>query len=150
MKITTCALVLINKYGDILGCHGYGKPQENGYDFPKGCRDETDEDDLATAVRELKEETGIILLDKEKVIDAGIHNHNAKKNIHIFIYRVKSFMNFFDLSTLNCTTYFEDRNGKEVPEMDGYKIISKEDRAKYFYNVLQNKFELIDKINESL
>lgn len=148
MKKTTCALVMINKYGDILGCHAYGKPQKNGYDFPKGCRDESDEDDLSAAIRELKEETGIILQDKNNVIDAGIHNHNAKKNIHIFIYQVNSFMNLFDLSTLNCTTYFEDRNGKEVPEMDGYKIISKKDREKYFYHGLQNKFELIDKINE--
>jgi hypothetical protein len=36
-----------------------------------------------------------------------------------------------------------------VPEMDGYAIIHKKDRAKYFYHGLQNKFELIDKINES-
>ncbi len=58
-------------------------------------------------------------------------------------------MNIFDLSTLNCTSYFTDRHGKEVPEMDGYAIIHKKDRAKYFYHGLQNKFELIDKINES-
>lgn len=148
MKTVTCAMVLINKDGDILGCHGTEKPIENGYDLPKGCRDDADKDDLATAIRELQEETGIILLDKENVIDAGVHKHNAKKNIHIFIYRVKSFMNLFDLSKLNCTTYFEDKHGKTVPEMDGYRIISKGERSKYFYHVLQDKFELIDKINE--
>lgn len=46
MKTVTCAMVLINKDGDILGCHGTEKPIENGYDLPKGCRDDADKDDL--------------------------------------------------------------------------------------------------------
>lgn len=147
MKTVTCAMVMINGDGDILGCHGTEKPIENGYDFPKGCRDADDENDLATAIRELQEETGIILLDKERVVDAGIHPHNAKKNIHLFIYKVKEF---HDLSTLKCTTYFEDRHGRTVPEMDGYKIIKKSEREKYFYHVLQDKFKIIDKILQEL
>ena len=132
MKTVTCAMVMINGDGDILGCHGTEKPIENGYDFPKGCRDADDENDLATAIRELQEETGIILLDKERVVDAGIHPHNAKKNIHLFIYKVKEF---HDLT---------------VPEMDGYKIIKKSEREKYFYHVLQDKFKIIDKILQEL
>ena len=144
MKTVTCALVMINKYGDILGCHAYGKRTENGYDFPKGCYDKEDDDHLTTALRELREEAGIILSKSEPIIDAGIHNHNSRKNIHIFIYQVKHFP---DIEKLNCTSYFTDRHGREVPEMDGYKIISKKDRGKYFYHGLQNKFELIDKLN---
>jgi len=146
MKIVTCALVIIDKYGNILGCHGTGKPTENGYDFPKGCA-EQGENHLDAALRELMEETGIILSKSEPIIDAGIHSHNKRKDIHIFIYRIKQFP---DIKTLNCTSYFLDRNGKEAPEMDSFKIISKNERKKLFYHGLQNKFELIDKINESL
>ena len=147
MKTTTCALVIINKDGDILGCHGYGKPVENGFDLPKGCYDDTDKDHLATALRELKEEAGIVLLESEPIIDAGIHNHNSKKNIHIFIYRTEKFP---DIESLHCTSYFTDIHGKEVPEVDYYKIISKDERMKYFYPVLHNKFEMIDEINDTI
>jgi hypothetical protein len=34
--------------------------------------------------------------------------------------------------------------------MDSFKIISKNERKKLFYHGLQNKFKLIDKINDSL
>lgn len=147
MKNVTCAIVIINKDGDILGCHGTHKPKENGYDFPKGCRDESDENDLATALRELREEAGYTIPEKEKsrIIDGGVHSHNIKKNIHLFIYKVTKFP---DLSKLKCTSYFKDRNGKDTPEVDEYKIIRKSDRQKYFYHVLQDKFPIIDKINE--
>lgn len=146
MKTVTCALVIIDKYGNILGCHGTGKPQKNGYDFPKGCA-EDGENHLDAALRELMEETGIILSKSEPIIDAGIHSHNKRKDIHIFIYRIKQFP---DIKILNCTSYFIDRNGKETPEMDSFKIISKNERKELFYHGLQNKFELIDQINESL
>jgi len=145
MKIISCALVIIDKYRNILGCHGTGKPNENGYDFPKGCAEEG-ENHLDAALRELMEETGIILSKSEPIIDAGIHYHNKRKDIHIFIYRIKQFP---DVKTLNCTSYFIDRNGKETLEMDSFKIISKNERKELFYHGLQNKFELIDKINES-
>jgi len=149
MKITTCALVIINKDGDILACHGYGKPKENGYDFPKGCYDEnTDKDHLSTALRELKEETGIILNpcnDNISIIDAGIHPHTKHKDIHIFIYKTDTFP---DINALKCTSFFIDKHGNQKPEMDYFSIIHKQDRNKYFYHVLQNKFQLIDNLNE--
>ena len=145
MKNVTCAIVIVNKDGDILGCHGTNKPIANGYDFPKGCRDASDENDLETALRELREEAGHVLTDEEKskVIDGGIHSHNAKKNIHLFIHKVDKFP---DLTKLKCTSYFTNERGREIPEIDGYKIIKKDEREKYFYNVLQNKFCIIDQI----
>ena len=145
MKNVTCAIVIANKDGDILGCHGTNKPFENGYDFPKGCRDDSDANDLETALRELREEAGHVLTDEEKsqVIDGGIHHHNAKKNIHLFIHIVDKFP---DLSQLKCTSYFTNERGREIPEVDGYKIIRKDEREKYFYHVLQDKFCIIDQI----
>lgn len=142
-KKTTAAIVMIDPDGNILACHAYGRKENEGYDFPKGCVDEG-EDDLQAAIRELREETDIHLLDydRARIIDCGVYPHNKEKNIHIFLYKTTYFP---DLSQLKCTSYFEV-NGKRFPEMDGYKIISKEERW-MFNKVLQNKFELIDKIN---
>ena len=143
MKTTTNAIVIINKAGDILGCHGYKKPQIGGYDFPKG-QNEPAESDKDAAIRELREEAGLELEFPETLIDCGIHKHNSEKDIHIFLYQVSEFP---DLSTLKCNSFFTDSGGYSCPEIDGYMIISKEDRTKYFYKVLHNKFDLIDYYN---
>lgn len=145
MKTITNAIVIINKSGDILGCHGYKKPQLEGYDFPKG-QNEPGESDRDAALRELHEEAGIDLEFPETLIDCGIHRHNSTKNIHIFLYQVHEFPN---LLTLRCTSYFTDSNGCMCPEIDGYRIISKSERTKYFYKILHNKFDLIDSYNGS-
>jgi len=138
----TAGIVIIDKEGNILGCHATGKPENTGYDFPKGCV-EKGEPDIVTAIRELKEETGLVVSESD-LIDAGIHPHNKEKDIHLFIYKVNVLPNTV---TLKCTSYFELPNGKVLPEMDGYKIISKSER--YMFNrVLQNKFEIIDSYNK--
>jgi len=143
MKQTTCAIVLINEKGSILGCHSYGQKENKGYDFPKGCKEEN-ETDLEAACRELYEETNIKLTkeDIKDLIDLGLHKHNKEKNIHIFMLKVEEFP---PLDLLKCNSYFE-RRGKEYPEVDGFKIITKDERS-MFNDVLQNKFELIDKNN---
>ena len=51
------------------------------------------------------------------------------------------------IECLKCSTYFE-WEGKQLPEVNGYEIIPKKERYK-FNNVLQNKFEIIDKINQT-
>lgn len=152
--ITTCAMVLINQNGDILACHGTGKPKNYGYDFPKGCVDDENESHLEAACRELKEETGLTieqlycegLRASDYIIDGGVYQHNDKKNIHLFLCPLKKFPN---LETLECTTFFTTKEGKSLPEMDGYKIITKKERN-LFNKVLWNKFELIDNLNSKV
>lgn len=143
MKLTTCAVVLIDKDGSILGCHSYGKKENTGYDFPKGCKEENEED-IDAACRELYEETNIKLTneDKKDLIDLGTFKHNKEKNIHIFLLKVEEFPK---LDLLKCNSFFE-RHGKEYPEVDGWKIIKKEERDQ-FNTVLQNKFKIIDENN---
>ena len=142
-KKVTAAVVIINSSGDILGCKVTGK---NTYDFPKGCVDDG-ECDIDAAFRELYEETGIRVMAPEtygNIIDCGVHNHNREKNIHIFLWRTESFP---DLSALECVSCFE-RDGKMIPEVNGYKIISKSERN-LFNRILWDKFPLIDKTNEA-
>lgn len=151
-KKITAAVVIIDSNGSILGCHGFGKPKDSGYDFPKGCVEEGETDTYAAA-RELKEEADIYICDFDKpvmwnefdrLIDCGIHPHNKEKNIHIFLYPVNSFP---DLKTLKCTSCFTSKNGKQYPEIDGYRVIHKDERS-MFNKVLQNKFDIIDSFNK--
>lgn len=146
-KYITSAFVIINEEGDILGCHGTGKPKMFGFDFPKG-KVEEGETDFDACQRELYEETNLTLeklredglLMFNGLFDCGVHNHNKKKDIHIYLCIVTDFP---DISKLKCNSYFTIKD-KKTPEMDGYAIIKKSDRYKFNF-VLQNKFKLIDK-----
>ena len=142
-NVITCAMVIINSNGDILGVHATGKAPNYGYDFPKGLA-EDNEDDKSAALRELMEETGIVISNQDdpNIIDCGIYPHNKNKLIHIFLYRTDEFP---DVDMLKCDSYFE-ADGKMLPEVDGFEIIPKEDRDK-FNKVLQNKFQIIDRMN---
>lgn len=138
----TAAIVIIDRDGNILAGHATGKPDYTGYDFPKGCVDEG-ETDIAAAIRELREETGLVVSESD-LIDAGVHPHNKEKDIHLFIHKVNVLP---DPSSLVCTSYFETPSGKRLPEMNSFKIISKSERG-LFNKVLQNKFDIIDSYNE--
>lgn len=138
----TAAIVIIDRDGNILAGHGTGKPDYTGYDFPKGCV-EPGEEHIAAAIRELKEETGLTISESD-LIDAGVHPHNREKDIHLFICKVNVLP---DPSSLVCTSYFETPDGKRLPEMNSFKIISKSERG-LFNKVLQNKFDIIDSYNE--
>lgn len=143
-KLVTCAVVIINADGDILGVHPNGNKKGQDYDFPKGCAEEN-ELDITAAVRELQEETDLYILKDEfyKLIDLGIHPHNKKKNIHLFMYKVNTFP---VLEQLKCTSLCE-KWGTMVPEVNEYAIIKKNERNK-FMNTLQDKFEIIDSFNK--
>ena len=140
-KRITAAVVIINRDGAILGCHGTGKPRESGFDFPKGLVEEN-ETDIQGALRELREETGIEL-DASRLIDAGVHKHNKEKDIHLFIYRTDKMP---DIWSLECNSFFSIGE-KQFPEVDFFEIISKGNRDK-FNKVLWNKFEIIDSFNK--
>lgn len=137
MKKITAAVVMIDINGSILACHGTGKPKDYGFDFPKGEVDEG-ETDIDAAIRELREETGYVL-SKDDLVDIGVYPHNKKKDIHLFLCKMEELPNPEDLK---CDSFFE-LNGRQIPEVDFYEIISRENRNK-FNMVLQNKFEIID------
>ena len=139
-KKTTAAIVIINPRGDILGCHRTGKPHDSGFDFPKGLV-EPDETDEEAALRELREETSLVL-DGDQLHDCGVYPHNKEKDIHLFMHKTESIP---DPEKLVCQSFFT-LNGKEYPECDFFEIIPREDRNK-FNKVLWKDFEIIDMIN---
>lgn len=141
MKKITAGVVIINSKGDILGCHGTGKPRESGFDFPKGLVEEN-ETDIQGALRELREETGLVLSESD-LLDCGVHKHNKEKDIHIFLHRTDKMPLIW---SLECNSFFSIGE-KQYPEVDFFEIITKGNRDK-FNKVLWNKFEIIDEINE--
>lgn len=139
----TCGIILMNKDKAILAGHPTGKGfHKECYDILKGCCD-AGEEDIDCAIRELREESGIDLSDKkDKIIDLGIKHYNKTKDIHLFLYKVDKFPR---LRSLTCNSYFP-LNGDMLPEMSGYKVISKKDRY-LFYRGLQIVFKDIKEIN---
>ena len=137
----TAAVVIINKAGDILACHATNKNRDKGFDFPKGLV-EPGETDVQAALRELREETSIVLSASD-LIDVGVHPHNKEKDIHLFLYKTEDIPN---QTTLICQSFFE-LNGRQIPECDFFEIIPKSERHK-FNRVLQNKFDIIDSMNK--
>jgi 8-oxo-dGTP pyrophosphatase MutT (NUDIX family) len=104
--------VLVNDAAELLLCHVTG--QEH-WDLPKGGRAE-DETPLQAALRETREETGL-LLPAQGLLDLGRLPYRRGKDLHLFAARLLRF----DPAVLWCESRFDDEgSGTRLPEMDGY------------------------------
>ena len=119
-KICSCGFIIAEvKYGFPTGwllCH----PTNGGdrWDIPKGLAD-GDENHFEAAVRELYEETGLVLLlGDDKVIDLGQHSYQDKKDLHLF------YMEVADINTkvMHCESMVENKKGPNFPEMDAFAV----------------------------
>jgi len=110
---TTCG-VLITDGTQLLICH-----PTNGvrWDIPKG-RQDPGEDDLTTAVRELREETGIVA-DPGDLEYLGTHSYKPGKQLALFGLRVETMPRE---SELHCASRFMWK-GTEIPEMDRFAVV---------------------------
>ena len=123
-KATTCATVLLTKdRQDIL--MGSITLSRNKFDLPKG-RAEPNESHLDAAIRELKEETGLIIsaTEYEEYLPFSLQNYsyNHEKNISIFFLYDKDGVWLKDLNQLKCNSYFRKKNGRiescQAPELE--------------------------------
>jgi putative (di)nucleoside polyphosphate hydrolase len=114
--IVTCG-VIVTDGQRMLICH---PTHGRNWDIPKGRKD-PGEEDIDTAVRELREETGI-LADPELMIYLGEHDYKRNKRLVLFRYDVE---NMPDPALLICTSTFE-MHGKRFPEMDAFVVTTKE------------------------
>ena len=110
-KATTCATVLLTKdRQDIL--MGSITLSRNKFDLPKG-RAEPNESHLDAAIRELKEETGLIIsaTEYEEYLPFSLQNYsyNHEKNISIFFLYDKDGVWLKDLNQLKCNSYFRKK-----------------------------------------
>lgn len=113
---TSCGVLIINDKKQILMGHVTGQKH---FDIPKGLLEEN-EDKQTCAIRECLEETGIQFTNGE-LKEIGTFDYNKSKQLVLFL----SFMTDFDLSELQCNSYFEHHYTKEkLPEVDYFKWVS--------------------------
>lgn len=107
----SCGLVIFNDRAELLLCHVTGQPQ---WDLPKGGAG-PDETPLLAALRETREETGLVL-DAVHLLDLGRLAYRPRKDLHLFAARLPRL----DPALLHCESRFDDLRGARLPEMDGF------------------------------
>jgi putative (di)nucleoside polyphosphate hydrolase len=86
--------------------------------IPKGIQEEN-ESFIETTIRETKEETNIDLIETNmKYI--GHFEYLKNKSLVLYSYKTDKLVDL--LTKCKCDSYF-NRFGKEIPEIDNYKII---------------------------
>ncbi len=111
-KRLSCGVIVLNDDAQLLLCHVTGQAH---WDLPKGGIDDG-ETPLQAALRETREETGL-LLDAQALLDLGRLPYRARKDLHLFATRVPGL----DAASLWCESRFADgATGDRLPEMDGY------------------------------
>lgn len=115
----TCGFVLVDTHtGHWLLAHPTNK-QGDIWDFPKGMASEG-ETHLAAAIRELREETGLVLPQAahDEILDFGQHPFADNKDMRLFYARMP-----IKLDTLFCMSWVPSLTGPEFPEVDDYCLL---------------------------
>lgn len=139
MKELSVGVIITDDTNILLGHTTWGK----GWDLPKG-KQEKGETYLQTAIRELKEEFGIYEAGF-RFETLGLFSYLKNKDLYLYRITFSDLTKEVPLSTLRCTSYFE-KDGKQYPEIDKYKIVSLNEIDKYCYpsmtKVLKKIFEI--------
>lgn len=130
-KSLSCGIILVNESREILMIHA---TNQQHWDIPKGTKNH-DEREIEAALRELREETGIILSEDE-LTDLSWHIYNNYKDLWIFI----GVMPNIEISDLHCTSHYT-YNNCEIPEADEFKMIHLDHMNKYCCNSLSRVLE---------
>jgi len=116
LKKVTCGII-IQVAGKILLGHSTNNIH---WDIPKGIQEEG-ESYKETALREVKEETGLVL-SSEEVLSVGFFKLNQLKDIALFRVSLKEI----DMSKLICSSMVIVEGGS-FPELDYFRLFEKED-----------------------
>lgn len=108
----SCGVVVLNDAAELLLCHVTG---HDHWDLPKGGP-APGEPPLTTALRETREETGLVL-DPSTLLDLGRLEYRPRKDLHLFALRLPRL----DTSLLVCESHFSNAAGRRMPEMDDYR-----------------------------
>ena len=113
-KALSSGVIVTDGRSLILG-HSTGNKH---WDIPKGVV-EINESDLSTAVRELFEETGI-QVSPSSLKSLGRHSYTRNKDLSLWLYKVVPLPN---VSVLKCTSTFETKDGRHLPELDRFSSV---------------------------
>ena len=111
--------VIVTDGKKVLLCHPTGASWVNEWNLPKGLMDPGETPEV-TAIREMKEETGIIAADLGSLYHLGHFAYRPDKALEIFALHTGQLP---PLKSLGCVSTFE-KHGKHYPEMDGYQYFS--------------------------
>ena len=111
---TSVGLILTDG-SKFLVCHS---TNNKFYDLPKGMA-EKDEKYIDTCVREVWEETGLVI-DSKKLLDLGKYEYMSSKDLYLYIIKYNELPS---IENLFCNSKFK-MYGREFPECDGYKYIA--------------------------
>jgi 8-oxo-dGTP pyrophosphatase MutT (NUDIX family) len=117
MKVpdVSCGTLVVDAGGRLLLGHVTHTPR---WDIPKGLQD-PGETPLAAAMRELREETGLVF-SPDAFRDLGRFDYRRDKVLHLFRVDVGAMLP--DLGHLTCASMFPHHaTGAPTPEMDGYR-----------------------------
>ncbi|GBG14853.1 DNA mismatch repair protein MutT [Novimethylophilus kurashikiensis] len=117
MKKCSCGFILVdNQTGHWLLVHPPGK---DVWDFPKGWAAQG-ETHLSAAVRELREETGVILSAAEvsNAHDFGQHPFTEEKDMRLYLARVS-----LNPAEMFCMSMVTNPSGPDYPEVDEFRLV---------------------------
>jgi 8-oxo-dGTP pyrophosphatase MutT (NUDIX family) len=148
MKNLSCGLMLFDTSSERFLCvHATGSRQYGrSWGLPKGMNDDevgNGEVYLDTAIRELREETGIILSELEilKIKDCGRFEYTKDKDIQVFFLEKDEV----PLSQLDCNSFFEGKDGEQIKEVDAYRYIGIDEADILYYSLESVVASIINK-----
>jgi len=141
-RVTSCGVVLLDHEGRVLLAHA---TDTTHWDIPKGHGEEG-EAPIAAALRELVEETSIVLA-PERLKDLGRFLYRRDKDLHLFAARATD--DELDLSRCVCTSMFPRRSdGVMIPEMDAFRWVEPGEVERYasrsLFRLFQTTLSLVE------
>ncbi|MGG1944049.1 NUDIX hydrolase [Trinickia sp. NRRL B-1857] len=134
-RTVSCGVVMLDRRGDVFLAHA---TDTSHWDIPKG-QGEEGEAPIEAALRELWEETGIVLA-PERLTDLGRFAYRHDKDLHLFAARIED--GEVDLACCECTSMFPSRrDGTPIPEMDGFIWVAPADVGRYASRSLARLFD---------
>lgn len=112
VKTTTHGILLLAESAELLLCHSTGNRH---WDIPKGLADDG-ESSVAAAVREAREECGIVV-DPGALHRLGRFAYRPEKDLELHA----ALIGHIEPSSCVCTSTFVDRFGRVRPEMDDFR-----------------------------
>ena len=117
MKTTSYGVLIMNEQGQLLLAHATGQKH---WDIPKGGAEEG-ESARETAIREVKEETGIDL-SAVSMVELGLLPYHSQKDLHLF--QAVLHTRDCDIAACRCTSFFAHHaSGVMTPEVDQFKWV---------------------------